>query len=187
MSTTTQTATQIVSITAGDVRQVMTAMSCEIRTLCQAAAHASPDFDGDTAERELAMLALQEVVSKCSLEFYLGDELVREYSFTVIDDGTLSTTGPSADDPPTGYIPEGARVRLTAMPNPKVPKEHRDHWFEMLGWTTSKAIKRPEGVRAQTYGAFASGSFGLQRQLLVNPKFDQAVAPTQNMQKGNNR
>ncbi len=184
MSTITRTATETVSITAQDVRKVMSKWSRESRKICQAAAHASPDFDADTAEMEVAMLVLQEAICAFSLEFYVEQELVREYVFRICDDGTLTETGPSADNPPTGYIPEKARVRLTVTPNPQVTKEHRDHWFEMLGWADARLLTKPEGLRTQTYGSFASGGFGLQRTLRVNPKFDQPVAPTQLIQKG---
>ena len=187
MSTKTQTATQTVSITAGDVRQVMSASSREMRSICKKAAHAAPDFDADAAEKDLALLALQAAISKFSLQFYKAGELVCEYSFVICDDGSLTNSGSSEDASPTGYIPEGTRIRLTATPNPEVPKEHSDHWFDLLGWSTAKPLILPSGVTAKTYGSFASGSFGLQRQLLVNPKFDKPVTPSQNTEKGKNR
>ena len=184
MSTQTQTATQTVSITAGDVRQVMAAVSREIRAICRTAAHAARDFDSDTAETDCGLLALQEVVSGFSLQFYVDNELVREYAYLIRDDGSLTTTGPSEEAPPTGYIPENARVRLTAISNPNVSKEHRDHWFQLLGWMPANPLSRPQGLTAQTYGSFASGTYGVQRQLLINPKFDQPVEPAQIVRKG---
>jgi hypothetical protein len=62
------------------------------------------------------------------------------------------------------------------MPNPRCPKEERDRLFQSLGWKDGAPLRRPPDVTAQLYGTFASGGYAVERQVLVNPKFDRLVA-----------
>ncbi|MCW3052356.1 MAG: hypothetical protein JWN14_1526 [Chthonomonadales bacterium] len=181
---TTESKTRTATIESEDVCDVMMALSTEMTTLMHAAKHVACDFDAASAERDCGLLALYSVISGLRLQFYLHDELVREYRYLLRHDGSLTASGPAADQPPTGYIPEGTRVRLLAVPNEGATQEHRDHWFSLLGWTSAKPLAVPATAVAHTYGTFVSGNFGAVRQLLANPKYDRPVAPTTTFQKG---
>ena len=109
------------------------------------------------------------------LETY-GGELVREHTYT-ISDGPLKAFGPAANQPPTGPVPDGARIRLVVTPNLQKPEEFRSGWFQRLGWTTASPLQVPADARRETYGTFVSGGYGVERTLLSNPKYDQPVSP----------
>jgi hypothetical protein len=173
MSTTTRV--ESTSITAGDVRQVMAMTTQEITTICTAAGRVARDFDVDGALVDCSLLALNDIISAIHLQLYVEGEIVREYSY-VIADHPLEAHGPPADQPPLGPVPEGARVRLTVTRNPSQAQEVGDAWFRRLGWSTAGPLHRPEGVTPTTYGTFVSGGYGVERQLLVNPKFDRPAA-----------
>ena len=100
------------------------------------------------------------------------------------DDGTLTPNGPPADQPPVGYIPDDARVRLVAIRNPNAPPEHQAHWLKLLGSGTATPLVRPRGIAPEQYGTFVSGSYGVTRSLLVNPKFDRPIMPLLDAVKG---
>jgi len=174
MSTGTRTGTKTTTITAGDVRKVMAATTEEITTLCTRAGAVARDFNVDDALRDCSLFALNDIISAIRLQFYLGDELVREYAY-VIAPSALTPEGPPPGQPPAGAIPPGARVRLVVSHNLATAREIRDGWFKRLGWGQCRPLQRPAGVQPQTYGTFASGGFGVERQLLVNPKYDQPV------------
>ena len=83
MATNTNTRTETLTITSGDVRLTIQNLSTEMRACLQAAAHVVPDFDVEQAEIDCGLLALQDVVSGFRLQFYApatGD-LIREYSY----------------------------------------------------------------------------------------------------------
>jgi hypothetical protein len=184
MSTTTRTGTETTTITAGDVRQVMALTTQEITTICERAAHVARDFDVDGAMVDCSLLALNDVIRVIRLQLYREGEIVREYSYTIADE-PLVASGPPAHQPPIGSVPEGTRVRLTVQRNDRVSPEVADGWFRRLGWTTAKPLSCPEGVQAQTYGTFASGGYGVERQFLVNPKYDRPAdsGPVASMRK----
>jgi hypothetical protein len=182
--TSTQTRSATTTIAGGDVRKVINLASQEIRAICSATAQVTRDFDTDQAEIDLALLCLNDVISAMALEVYLGDEIVRQYTF-VIAAQLLPSWGPPPDQPPLGPVPPSARVRLTVTPNPAVAKELRDDWFRKLGWRDAEPLRLPEGATLQVYGTYVSGGYGVERQLLVNPKFDRpvALAPGSTMRK----
>lgn len=146
----------------------------EIVTVSRAAGEAGVDFDVDEALVDCSLLALNDIISSVHLQVYLGRELVREHAY-VIADTPLQAWGPPPSEPPDGPVPDGARVRLTVAPNPHVARETRDEWFRRLGWVTAEPLEVPPGSTRHTYGAFASGGYGVERQLLVNPKYDRPV------------
>jgi len=174
-TTTTRSGTETTTITAGDVRQVMALTGQEIAAICNAAARIARDFDADSALVDCSLLALNDVITAIRLQFYVGQELVREYAY-VIADQPREAYGPSPDRPPLGPIPDGARVRLIVNPNGRVCKEFRDGWFRRLGWTDAAPLRMPDGATHQAYGIFTSGGYAVERQLLVNPKYDRPVS-----------
>lgn len=176
MSTTTRTGTETTTITAGDVRHVMRNFSEEINYLCNTAAKVARDFDADSAVVDCSLLALNDIVSRFCLQFYLGKELVREYSYRIACQ-TLEPSGPAPNKAPTGSFPAGTRVRLVAHHNLRVPEDVRNEWFRRLGWKDVPPLECPPDVLQQRYGAFASGGFGLERHLLINPKYDRPMDP----------
>jgi hypothetical protein len=184
MSTTTRTGTETTTITAGDVRQVMALTTEEITTICERAARVARDFDVDGAMVDCSIMALNDVICAIRLQLYREEEIVREYSYTIAD-APLAASGPPADQPPIGSVPEGTRVRLIVETNDRVSTEVVQSWFRRLGWTTAKPLRRPAGVQAQTYGTFVSGGYGVERQLLVNPKYDRPAesGPVASMRK----
>jgi hypothetical protein len=184
MSTTTRTGTATTTITAGDVRQVMADTTAEITTILKAAAQLAPDFDVDRAMVDCSLFALNDILQAIHLELYLADELVREYRY-VIGEEPMQAQGPPADKPPLGTIPAGARVRLTITHNPSQAPERIEEWLRRLGWSPARPLRVPEGVRPETYGTFVCGGYGVERQLLANPKFDRPAggAPAVRSQK----
>ena len=173
MSTETVTTTQ--TITAADVREVMSMTTVEITAVCNAAARAARDFDIDGALVDCSLLALNDVITAIRLQLYCDDELVREHSYTLTG-GPLGTFGPPPDQPPTGPVPDGARVRLVVTPNTRKAEDFREGWFRRLGWGNAKPLQIPKDARHETYGTFVSGGYGVERRLLVNPKYDLPVA-----------
>ena len=182
--TRTRTSTATTTITGGDVRKVWRCAQREIRTICSAAAGLAPDFDVDSALEDCAFFALADVISAVRLQIYLAGELVREYAY-VVSDEPLAPAGTSADRPPLGEVPEGARVRLVATRNPAVTREEQDLAFNKRGWITASPLRIPESVAARQYGTFASGGYAVRRELLSNPKYDLPVGKAgQHMAKG---
>lgn len=175
MSTGTRATVDVLTTTANDVRNVMADMSVEIATICKAVAGIARDFNVDSAISDTSILVLNDVVSVVRLQFYAGDQLVREYAYFVADQ-PLEAFGPGADQPPLGYIPEHARVRLVVTPNPKRPADYSNDWFRRLGWSSAPSLVMPENASHETYGTHVSGGFGVERKLLVNPKFDRPLS-----------
>lgn len=187
MPAQTQTTTRSFSITAADVRVVMRSLAEEVRFLLKSMGV------GDLARFEGALvdvniLALNGIVSAAHLQFYLGDELVRAHSYVIAGEPQVAA-GPPPDRAPVGRLPAGTQVRLVLTPNPELPREARDPWFKQLGWADARPLRLPEGVAATTYGRFASGGFGIERRLLVNPRYDRPVAHAETLllQKGGTR
>jgi hypothetical protein len=163
-------------IAADDVREVMGQTTLEIQTVCNAAARAARDFNVDNALVDCSLLALNNVITAIRLQLYFENEIVREHTYRITDE-PLDAFGPGPDRPPAGPVslPEGARIRLVVTRNDRKSAEYCDNWFRRLGWTTAKPLFIPPDARRHTYGAFVSGGFGIERQLLVNPKYDQPI------------
>jgi len=170
----TTTATDTITFAFADIREVWRAAGQEITTICRLAGAAAMGFDPDSSIIDVNLLAMNGVISAAALEIYIGSELVRRYHYRIVTD-SLASHGPDATNPPMGAVPPGARVRLTATPNPQVPKPERDAWFSRLGWKTATPLDYPGGTKARAYGAFVSGGYGLERSVLVNPKYDQPL------------
>lgn len=173
MPTATRTATQTSVVSGGDIRRVVRLMSQEIRAICRAAAHMTRDFDVDSAESDLGLLVLNEVVAIIRLQIYHSDELMHEFRY-VIADQPREAWGPPPEQPPLPPVPEGARVRLVVDPNSRIPPNVREGWFRKLNWTTAAPLREPQGAIARPFGVFASGGFAVERRLLTSPKYDRA-------------
>lgn len=173
MSTTTRSVSTTISAT--DVRAVMRDMTIEVDTICKAARAVVREFDLDSALVEVSMLVLNDVISVIRLQFYTGQELVREYRYTLLDDGTTAS-GPAPNNPPlVASFPPGTRVRLTVQRNPRQTDAFCNSWFQRLNWMAAAALHTPTTMTSQAYGTFASGGIGAERRLLVNPRFDQPL------------
>ncbi len=172
MKTETRSGTE--TITASDVRQVWNLATTEISVICNAAAHLTRDFDVDSALVDVSLLALNDIIASVHLQLYVGDELVREHGYFISDE-VLEAAGPPPNQPPLGRIPEGARIRLVAMPNPRQPQAICDAWFQRLGWMPADPLQMPD-TEYSTYGTFTSGGYGVERKLLINPKYDRPVS-----------
>lgn len=167
----TGTETRTTTISAGDVRKVMSLVTEETRAICEAAAALSRDFDHDKSLLDISVMVLNEVIKAIKLQIYLREELVTEYAYVILDQ-TAEAYGPPAGKPPLGRLPNGARLRLVVIPNPAVAVVTKDAWFRRLGWSDAKPLALPPGASYITYGAFSSGGFAVERSLLTNPKFD---------------
>jgi hypothetical protein len=176
MRSQSTTSSQTTTITAGDVREVMSLLTQEIETICAAAAQLSRDFDADDAMIDCSLLALNDVISTIRLQLYLGDELIREYTFEIAD-GLPEASGPPAHQPPLGEVPEGAHVRLAVSPNPRKCGSARNEWLGRLGWQVAEPLHRPGDLRHEVYGAHVSGGYGVTRHLYTNPRYDRPVGP----------
>jgi hypothetical protein len=174
MRTSTQTAAQTVTLTATNICVVNQLILREIQAAVESVPRAAATIDPETLETEVGILILNEVISDISLQIYVDREVVREYRY-VITDQLREAWGPPAERPPLGPVPEGARIRVVVTPNPKTARETRDKWFRRLGWCDAEPLLRPAGVMYEAYGVFASGGFAVERQLLVNPKYDRSL------------
>jgi hypothetical protein len=174
MSTITREDTQSTSKTivnsAKPVQEVMDLLYTETTSLTKMAPYIKVDYDPKAVLAAAASFALNQVVSAFVLQFYVGEKLVREYKFTIID-GDVTADGPAADNPPTGPVPPNTHVRLVACPNPDCDPEKREFFFREYGWSTAKPLSMPDGIPFQKYGTHASGDFGLTREFRVNPEF----------------
>jgi hypothetical protein len=176
--TLTQNKTQTTTITANDIRSVMAQSSIELQAILHKASHLATDFHLDEAMSEISIFVLNDVISAIRLQVYCDDELVCEYKYT-ISDTALDASGPAPENPPPGVFPEDARIRLVVTRNPNQPKEYVDRWLSTLGWSPAKPLHIPKDAVAETYGTFVSGGFGVERQLLINPKFDRPVTASE--------
>ena len=169
--TNSSTATHTVSVSSSDVRQVMQMITSDIQAVCRAAADAARTFDVDAALVDASILILNGVISGVALQIFLGTTIVREYRFE-LNDSQGGPSGPPAGQPPLGYVPEGARVRLTCTPDQRTPPAERQAWFDRLGWTNSEPLSHPSGTTDSSFGGFRSGGLFVERLLKSNPKYD---------------
>lgn len=171
----TATGTHTTTVQAYDVRHIMSLMNREIRALSAAIAPSARSFDVDKTLYDCQILVLNNVIAAFHLEFHTGGELIRRHTYRVVT-GSQPASGPDPEHAPSSELPAGARVRLTATQNTECPREERDYWLDQLKWRAAKPLQCPENVKTATYGAFMSGGFGLERQLMTNPKFDVPAA-----------
>lgn len=174
-STNTSATTHTVSVSASDVRQVMRFISADIEAVCRAAAHAARAFNLDAALLDVSLLVLNGVAKGVSLEIHKDGVIVREYAF-LLSDGPENTSGPPAGQPPLGYVPAGARIRVSVMPDTRVPAAERRAWFDRLGWVDAAPLTYPKDVTTTDFGAYGSGGLGVQRHLMSNPRYDRAAS-----------
>ena len=167
----TDTASYTNTVSAADVRQVMRLITADVEAVCRAAAHAARAFDLDAALTDVSILTLNGVIGAVHLILHKDGMIVRAYSFK-FQDGPADFSGPPAGNPPLGYVPDGARVRLSVSPDPRVPESERRAWFDRLGWTTAEPLRYPTGIAHQAYGAFRSGGLYISRSLMANPDYD---------------
>ena len=174
--TSTSTASHTATVSAGDVREVMRLITSDVQAVCRAAAQAALSFDMDAALVDASILILNGIVRSVALQIYLSGTVVREYVFE-LSDSQAGTTGPPAGQPPLGYVPPGAKIRLSVTPDTRVSAAEREAWFARLGWTTDAApLAYAAGTTQATYGAFRSGGLAIQRSWKVNPKYDRATS-----------
>jgi len=174
-SSSTKSREETTTVSAANVREVMSMTSREISTILSRLSHIAPTFGVDKAMIDVSILTLNDVIESIHLQFYSGVELIREYRY-VLANQALDPWGPSPDNPPMGIVPPDARVRLVVMPNPRQSKDFCDEWFKRLGWQYVSPLEMPDNMVHQAYGSFVSGGFGVERQLLSNPRFDTPVS-----------
>jgi hypothetical protein len=177
----TQTQTTTFTLTASDVREVMQLTTQEICSIAAAFPELFAHIDVDGVLVDCSLFVLNSVIASLEVEFFLNGEVVRAYRYLVSDSG-LTAFGPSASEPPIGFLPPGTQVRIAVSSNPEQTSEYCNAWFNRLGWQTVEQLRIPDGVQYQAYGAFVSGRFGVERQLLVNPRFDQPVSTSHQTQ-----
>jgi hypothetical protein len=172
MSSYTDTAT--VTTNAADVRQIMAMATTEITTIAHTIPQGSCDFDVDAALCDCSIFVLNDVIDAIQLQIYLDTQIVREYRYQIVT-GSLTPYGPPANQPPLGYVPPGARIRLTVSTNPNVSWDYAQAWYRRLGWQDVEPLDYPPNTHYVGYGNFVSGGLGLDRQMLSNPNYDRAV------------
>jgi hypothetical protein len=153
----------------GDVGNVFTQVFTEISTIKNTCKQAAYDFDLESVQDDVATFALNEVIAAVHLDFYLGDEIVRQYRYRILDTPTPAS-GPPADAPPIGPIVAGVRARIVVTANPLKPKEYVDKFFQRRGWTTAAPLHIPGDAISGVYGVMASGSYAVERRLVVSPR-----------------
>ncbi|MBC7428908.1 MAG: hypothetical protein H7336_09875, partial [Bacteriovorax sp.] len=119
-ATMTQTETKTYT-GAQDVREVFVSFNEDICAVLHDVAQATQEFDLQQVQQDCAILALYDAISEIRLQIYVGDEIIREYSYKITDSGENS--GAPAGQPPLGYTHvAGGRVRLVAIANSRRPK-----------------------------------------------------------------
>ena len=172
-TTRAETSTTTFSVSATDVRQIMRDITGDIQAVCRAAAHALC-FDTDAALVDASILILNAVASGIILRIHLNNVVVREYRF-LLTESRNAASGPPSGKPPLGYVPDGARLRLSVILDERTPAAERQAWLDRLGWTTEDPLEYALGTAETTYGAFRSGGLYVQRQLRTNPKYDKGL------------
>lgn len=172
--TNTLTATHTVSVSANDVREVMRLITSDIQAVCRAAAQAAQTFDMDQALVDASLFVLNGVASAVNLEIYLDGTVIREYRF-LLSDAASGPSGPPAGQPPLGYVPPGACIRLSVTPDPRTPAAERQAWYARLGWMDAEPLSYAPGTTQTAYGTFASGGLRVQRHLMSNPDYDRTI------------
>ncbi len=170
-STNSSTQTHTVTISSNDVRQVMRYIGADIQAICQAASQATHAFNMDEALVDVSVLLLNGVISGVTLWIEKEGVVVREYGFQFVD-APGGAAGPPAGQPPLGYVPSGARVRLRVTADTRLPVAEREAWFDRLGWKDSEPLTYAQGTTQTTYGSFQSGGLSVERNLKANPAYD---------------
>lgn len=165
------TQTNVVTTSALNIQEVMTLLSTEGAAIARAVSSITGPYDIDGALRDVSILTLNNVASRIMIQIFLGDQIVREYRYEVVTDAR-SSYGPPAHQPPIGYIPDGCRMRVAIGKNPRMAPDYVAAWLRRLGWEDASPLHYPAGTQSREYGAFASGNFGLTRNLLTNPQYD---------------
>ena len=168
------TATRTVSVSAADVREAMRLITLDVQAVCRAAAQAAQTFDMDQALIDTSILILNGIASAVNVQIFLDRTVIREYRF-VLSDGPAGPSGPQGGQPPLGYVPPGARIRLSVTPDPRTPAAERDAWFARLNWTDAEPLSYAPGTTQATYGSFTSGGLRVKRQLMSNPNYDRPL------------
>jgi len=170
----TATGTHTVTVSAADVRETMRFISLDIQAVCRAAAQAALTFEMDQALIDVALLVLNGIASAVNLQIFLDRTVIREYRFQ-LSDAPAGPSGPPAGQPPLGYTPPNARIRLSVTPDQRTPASEREAWFDRLGWTDAEPLSYASGTTQATYGRFVSGGLRVQRQLMSNPNYDRSI------------
>lgn len=159
---------------AGDIREFTIKMRREVKAVLEAARQLSHCIDAAKLMVDVGVMILHDVIEAVALEIYQENEIIRAWRYD-LNDGDQEEFGPSPDNPPTGPIPHGARVRVVVYPNRNQPAAECDAIFDQLKWTAVDALDYPATVTSSVYGAFRNGGIGAQRTLFVNSRFDSAV------------
>lgn len=168
------TSTTTISVSASDVRQIMRLITLDTQAVCRAASQAARTFDIDQALIDVSLLLLNGIVSGIGLQIYADSVVIREYRFQLTD-AASGTAGLPAGQPPLGYVPPGARIRLNVTPDLRTPAAEREAWFDRLGWSDAAPLSYASGTTQTTYGTFVSGGLRVQRQLMSNPSYDRPI------------
>ncbi len=169
--TNTSTGTHTVSVSASDVRLVMRMVTGDFRAICQAAPQATRLFDLDVNLTDVSIMVLNGLVESIYLTIELNGTVIREYRFRLTDD-LDGMPGPPAGQPPIGYVPAGARLRLRVVRDPRVPEAEYRAWMNSLNWTECEPLTYANGTRQTVYGAFRSGGLAVERSLTADPAYD---------------
>jgi hypothetical protein len=137
-----------VTFTFEDIREVWRKVGEEIQAICSRAGNMAVRFDVPKAIVEVNILAMNNVIDAVGLDIFVEDELLYRYQYRIIT-GAIQAFGPSAQNPPVGSLPIGARVRLTVAHNENVPETTRREWLDRLGWSPSKPLKVPDGATTE--------------------------------------
>lgn len=171
--TNTATDTHTISINASDVRLVMRHIGADIQAVCQAASQAAGHFNMKEVLTDVSILLLNGVISGVELVIEKEGVVVREYEFQFVNSAS-GMSGPPAGQPPLGYVPAGARLRVRVTPDTDVPKAERDAWFDELGWKDGEPLTYAPGTAQTAYGSFQSGGLCVERILKANPSYDRS-------------
>lgn len=168
--TETYAASTTHTISSTDVRKVMEWVSEEIERIVERARDLILDFDCDEALVDCSIFALNDVIADVRVQAYEGSTLISEYRFAIADD-EIDASGPEAGEVPDAPMPSGAHLRLVVYPNPKKPRSYTQAWFERLHWHEVDDLDVPDDATHDQYGTFASGGYGVTRELTINPRY----------------
>lgn len=172
MSTTyTSAGTHTVTVSASDVREVMRQITGDIRAVCQAAAQATKLLNLDETLLDVSIMVLNGLIQSVHLYIEINHIVIREYRFRLSDE-LAGAPGPPAGQPPLGYVPPCARLRLGVSRDPRVPEAEYQTWIKQLGWGEGEALTYATGTRQMVYGSFRSGGLAVERTLKMDPTYD---------------
>lgn len=109
---------------------------------------------------EVTQLLMEGIADAVFVVFHSDSAVVRSYRYVLGTD--MEAWGPPAGEPPLGNLPHGVKAIIAVQRSSACPEELFRDWITRLGWETS-SLKMPGSSDYETYGAFTSGPYGMER------------------------